>query len=81
MGNFITFKERVEHKLQNHPGLTVAWAAQTAIIRKGSSDENRLLVTMTKLPCRVDIMQSGADARKQEWWQLEDRLTKLAGAQ
>ena len=81
MGNFITFRERIEHKVKNHPALTLAWAAQTAIIRKGGSDENRIFVTLTKLPCRVDIMQCGADARKQEWWQLEERLAKLAGGQ
>lgn len=81
MGNFITFRERLAHKVSQHPALTLAWAAQTAIIRKASSDDNRLLVTMTKLPCRVDIMQAGSDARKQEWWQLEERLGKLAGEQ
>ncbi len=81
MGNFITFKERIEHKVNQHPTLTLRWAAQTAIIRKGTSDEHRIFATLTKLPCRVDIMQDGMDARKQEWWQLEERLGKLAGAQ
>lgn len=81
MGNFITFRERIEHKVGNHPALSLRWAAQTAIIRKGTSDENRIFVTLTKLPCRVDIMQSGMEARKQEWWQLEERLAKLAGGQ
>lgn len=82
MGNFITFRERLQHKVDANPGLTLAFAAQTAIVRKGDSDAGRLLVNMTARPCRVDIMTNGGQQyRKQEWWQLDEHLKRLAGGQ